>query len=101
MAKMRNENNIILYTGLATLSLLMFRNKNRDNAGIGIPTVPFSKEFYESMKFFEEAAKEITYGVTYEKEDKELWTKGYYYKNGKVNELFRAFLAGYAFGITV
>lgn len=55
-----------------------------------------SKEFYEILKDFENM--KITRG-RYDKEPKEIWSKGFYFQDGNVNELFKVFLSGCNYGI--
>lgn len=54
-----------------------------------------SKEHYEMMAFFERTFKREG---RMDKEDKDLWPKGYVYQHGEVNRLFSVFLHGVAFG---
>lgn len=59
----------------------------------------FSKEMYDIMDMFERTIQVYAYVPSeFDKAEKKLWTKGYYYNNGKVNELFRVFLGGYTYG---
>lgn len=55
-----------------------------------------SKEFYEILKDFENM--KIARG-RYGKEPKEIWSKGLYFQDGNVNELFKVFLSGCNYGI--
>jgi hypothetical protein len=54
-----------------------------------------SKEHYDILAMFDktfanyETTKEI---------DKDLWKRGYVYCNGKTNDLYKAYLYGYAHG---
>lgn len=56
-----------------------------------------SKEFYELMEQFE---KTFTSGRK-DKESKDIWQRGHVYQDGHVNNLFQAYLHGYAFGKVV
>ena len=51
------------------------------------------REHYALMEMFE---KEYT-GQRTDKENKELWAKGYLYQDGHTNTLFLAYRKGYAF----
>ena len=53
-----------------------------------------SKEFYDVLAQFEQTYKykKLT------REDKSLWSRGQVYENGAINELYKAFAAGYANG---
>ncbi len=53
-----------------------------------------TKEHHDLMAKFERDFK----GERFDKENKELWTKGRIYQNGNVNNLFLAYRMGYAFG---
>ena len=55
-----------------------------------------SKEWYELIATFERS--EFAKGYRRDKEDREFWKRGRLYQNGELNELFRAFQAGYALG---
>ena len=50
-----------------------------------------SKEFYELMEVYEK----YMHIDSLAREDKYVWEKGYYYKNGDYNKSFRGFMAGY------
>lgn len=52
-----------------------------------------TKEHYDIIDMFER-----TFSGRFDKENKELWLKGYVYQDGKINELFLAFRHGVAFG---
>ena len=55
------------------------------------------KEYMEVIKQFE-MEKDYKY-KRLDKEDKELWRKiGRVYQDGNLNEIFQAYLKGYAFG---
>lgn len=56
----------------------------------------YDKEFYELLTMFEAECRKNFYGRT-DREDKELWTQGIIYQDGKINELFKAFRLGYAY----
>jgi len=58
----------------------------------------YSKEMYDLMDFFERNANKLTYGLRFDKEDKQMWTKAVYYQSGEVNILFRSYMIGYIFG---
>ena len=59
----------------------------------------YTKEFYELMDFFEKSGLKTVYtGAEIKREPKELWPKKQYYTNGKVNDFFKMFLAGYQLG---
>ena len=58
----------------------------------------YTKEMYDLMDFFERSAKKLTYGLNFDKEDKQMWTKAAYYQSGEVNNLFRIYMMGYTFG---
>ena len=51
-----------------------------------------SKEYYDMMATFEKNFS----CERFDKEDKELWSKGIVYQSGEVNKLFRAFELGYS-----
>lgn len=53
-----------------------------------------SKEYYELMAQFEKEFK----GYRLDKEAKELWQRGIIYQDGHLNEIFKAYQKGYAFG---
>ena len=57
----------------------------------------FSKELYETMDFFEKniANKKL------EREDRELWKIQQFYQNGEMNNLFKMFLNGCNYGISL
>jgi len=55
-----------------------------------------SKEHYELMEMFEK-----TFWGRMDREPKDFWSRGQVYQNGEVNELFKAFRQGYAYGRTV
>lgn len=55
-----------------------------------------TKDFYELMKDFENM--KVVRG-RFDKENKDMWSKGYYYQDGNVNELFKIFLSGCNYGI--
>ena len=96
MAK-KNQDNTITYVGIAAL-LGVLLLKNRNVAGIG-QFQDGSKEFYEVMAMFEKSINKIVYvGGSFEKADKDLWHKGYYYNHGKMNELFKVYMSGYQLG---
>lgn len=63
----------------------------------------YSKELYDAMDFFERNINKIptAYCSSFEKEDKSLWKKGYYYKDGNANALFSLFLSGVNYGCSV
>lgn len=56
-------------------------------------------EIQEVMEVFERTVSR--YGVRKDREDRSYWTHQQYYKDGLFNELFLAFLSGYAFGKSV
>jgi hypothetical protein len=60
----------------------------------------YTKEFYEIMEAFEKNAKQLvrmgSQGL--KREDKENWTRQYYYCDGEVNNAFKLFLSGVQFG---
>ena len=61
-----------------------------------------SKEMYDLMVYFESNINKVVYvGSDFSREDKELWEIGHYYCNGKVNDLFLAYMAGYGHGKSV
>jgi len=53
-----------------------------------------SKEYHELMAQFEKEFK----GWRLDKENKELWQRGIVYEDGHLNEIFKAYQKGYAFG---
>ena len=56
-----------------------------------------TKEFYDVMEHFEKNMKKSNiYISNFEKETSNI--KGHWYKDGKTNDLFNAFLMGYSFG---
>lgn len=56
-----------------------------------------TKEHYDLMAEFEKAYK----GYRLDREQKELWPKGYIYADGVINRLFCAFRQGYVLGKAV
>jgi hypothetical protein len=57
-----------------------------------------SKEFIELMSDFERLIKSGTIYLSstrLDKEEKELWKRGYYYQNGELNSVFKGFILGY------
>lgn len=52
-----------------------------------------SQEFIEMMKRFE---RDYGKGGRFDREFRDLWLKGYYYQDGKVNEGFLMWQRGYA-----
>lgn len=57
-----------------------------------------TKEFEELMRFFERQVGNRVYICNTDREDKELWKAGAYYKNGRLNELWLTFIWGYEHG---
>lgn len=57
-----------------------------------------TKEHYELINHFERIMKTATYGMRFEKEEKEQWPRKQIYKHGYTNEIFLAFRAGYGLG---
>ena len=57
-----------------------------------------SKEFYDLMRFFEENVTKAAYVYDTEKEDKNMWERRAYYKNGKTNEMWLVFMLAYEHG---
>lgn len=57
-----------------------------------------TEEFYDLMRTFEQRAVKTTYIYNFEREDKELWKVGAYYKNGKTNDMWLTFMWGYEHG---
>ncbi len=55
----------------------------------------FTKEHYELLEMFE---REFAGEGRFDKEAKELWSKGYIYQHGDMNRLFKAYRRGYALG---
>jgi len=55
----------------------------------------FTKEHYDLMEVFEVENKHRRL----DREDKALWSKGYVYADGHVNNLFMAYRSGYALGV--
>lgn len=55
------------------------------------------KDHYEMIEFFE---RTIT-GYRLDKEPKELWSKGIIYQHGELNQLFKVFRQGVAYGQAV
>ena len=60
----------------------------------------YTKEFYDIMNHFEKTAKNFvrTGSQGFKREEKENWTKGWYYSDGQANESFKLFLQGVSFG---
>lgn len=52
-----------------------------------------SQEHYDLMAMFERE-----HSGRFDKEDKTLWPKGIVYQDGLVNELFKTYRRGYAYG---
>lgn len=59
----------------------------------------YSKEMYDALDYFERNASKLAYVGSISRESKELWKKGYYFTDGNVNNMFRAFLAGINYGM--
>lgn len=59
------------------------------------------KEFYDIMAAFEKSAGRLCGVGRLDKEAKELWGKRHYYQDGHTNNLFVAYLEGYALGHAV
>ena len=59
----------------------------------------YSKEMYDALDYFERNVSKLAYVGFIEREPKESWKKGYYFTNGKANDMFRAFLAGINYGM--
>ena len=59
----------------------------------------YSKEMYDALDFFERNAMELAYVGAIKRESKENWKRGYYFTDGKANDMFRAFLAGINYGM--
>lgn len=70
------------------------RFRDRNNAMIG----QYSKEMYEAIDYFKRNASKLAYIPNLELETKENWLKGYYFKNGDVNNMFKIFLIGESYG---
>lgn len=62
-----------------------------------------TKEFYEILNVFEKTLKTSSIYVrgSYEREDKELWSTGYIYKSGEINDLFKLFHMGVEAGKSI
>lgn len=59
----------------------------------------YSREMYEALDYYERNAKKVAYMPgSFEREDRKEWQKGYYFKNGEINNGFRLFLAGISYG---
>lgn len=56
------------------------------------------REHYDLMAQFEKDAKRQFYGLQFDREPKDMWSKGHLYSHGKTNELFLAYRLGYAMG---
>lgn len=56
-----------------------------------------SKDHYDLMAAFEREYK----GQRFDKEAKELWSKGVVYQDGQTNALFLAYRRGYSYGEAV
>ena len=54
----------------------------------------FTEEFYEILKMFEKEYKHLRL----DKENKEQWNKRHIYQNGETNNLYLAYISGYALG---
>jgi hypothetical protein len=58
-----------------------------------------TKEFYELLESFEKAVKGSLYlPSNFAKEGKGFWKIGVYYQDGHLNEAFKTYMHGYAFG---
>lgn len=58
-----------------------------------------TKEHYDVIEMFERTMKAISgFRGSYNKEAKELWSKGYVYTHGETNNMFLAFRHGVSFG---
>ena len=61
-----------------------------------------TKEFYELMIQFEKDVKNITYGHIVEREKRNVKLPAdVFYTDGHINQLFRAYMLGYANGKTL
>ena len=57
-----------------------------------------SKEMQDLMTNFEKTIGKVVFtSCDFCREDKPLWNNGHYYCNGKVNDLFLAFMRGYVY----
>jgi hypothetical protein len=56
-----------------------------------------SQEHYDMIAMFER----VFTGQRFDKESKDMWSKGYVYQNGETNNLFLAFRHGVAYGKAV
>lgn len=63
------------------------------NSGAGDTTMLKTQEHYDLMAMFER-----DFSGRMDKERKELWAQGIVYQDGNVNELFKAYRLGYAYG---
>ena len=61
----------------------------------------YSKEMYDLMAYFERIIGKVSYCSDFTREDKALWANGHYYCNGRVNEMFLVYMAGYSHGKSV
>lgn len=57
-----------------------------------------SREHYEMLESFEKSVKDFIFssGMSFDKEEKDLWKSGNIYKHGETNKLFRVFSLGYS-----
>mgnify|MGYP003505425996 CR=1 FL=1 len=56
----------------------------------------YSKEMLDLMEAFEKSIVKIAcVSLDFCREDKTLWVRGYYYCNGKTNDMFRSYMLGY------
>lgn len=53
-----------------------------------------TKEFYDLQNQFEKDVKTLSYGNTIERENK---SEKSFYKNGYINDLFKAYMLGYSY----
>jgi len=61
-----------------------------------------TKEFYELMIQFEKDVKNITYGHSFEREKRDAKVPAdVFYADGYINQLFHAYMLGYANGKTL
>ncbi len=58
-----------------------------------------SRELYDMMEMFERTSFSKCYRK--DREDNSLWSKGVYYQNGALNDIFRAYQSGYSYARSV
>ena len=62
----------------------------------------YSKEMYDAIDYFKRNVSKVAYvSASFDMEDKTLWKKGFYFKNGDINNLFKVFMMGESYGYNI